>query len=307
MTPLFNRKAIYVSLVLALALVVGVLFGAKYFLSTVAKQPVSVAEIPAPQADSPECAALVEALPDRLMGHSRSDIIEPVPAGTAAWATLSSEATTLRCGVELPLQFTALSQVHDVEGTNWVQIRDVAPGSTMSTWYTTNREPVVALTTWDEGEPTDLSEALETLPLEEHEPHPLPLSDLPPADNASQACQALEQALPEKIGDNYTPVDNAELASAPEYYRAWVAEDRDPVTIRCGVEPPAGYEPGAQLQQIDDVPWFQDNSAATGATSSAWYALGRDTDIAVSLPLNAAEEVLPVLTRAIEENTGEQD
>lgn len=117
MNTQFNRPAIYVSLGLSLALVLGVLFGTKYYFENVARQPVSVSAIDSPDASLPECAELVENLPERMMGQKRSELVEPAPEGVAAWADISSMATVLRCGVDMPLQYTDYSQTVDIDGS----------------------------------------------------------------------------------------------------------------------------------------------------------------------------------------------
>ncbi|WP_301200775.1 DUF3515 domain-containing protein, partial [Corynebacterium stationis] len=147
MNTQFNRPAIYVSLGLSLALVVGVLFGTKYYFENVARQPVSVSAIDSPDASLPECAELVENLPERMMGQKRSELVEPAPEGVAAWADISSMATVLRCGVDMPLQYTDYSQTVDIDGSQWLEVRDMTEGSTLTTWYNTDYTPAVAVTT----------------------------------------------------------------------------------------------------------------------------------------------------------------
>ena len=48
-------------------------------------QPVAIAAVPAPQADSPECRGLLDALPAALGDFQRATARDPVPAGTAAY------------------------------------------------------------------------------------------------------------------------------------------------------------------------------------------------------------------------------
>ena len=85
MTPLFNRTAIYVSLALALALIFGVIFGSKYVFENIERAPVAMSPVDSPEAASAECAALVDALPEKFMGHPRATVADPVPEGVAAW------------------------------------------------------------------------------------------------------------------------------------------------------------------------------------------------------------------------------
>ncbi|GJN42968.1 DUF3515 domain-containing protein [Corynebacterium ammoniagenes] len=301
MTTQFNRPAIYISLGLSIVLVIGVLFGTKYYFENVARQPVSVSAVDSPEASSPLCEELVANLPERFMGEKRSELVEPAPDGVAAWADISSMATVLRCGVDMPLQYTEYSQPVDIDGSNWLEVRDMTEGSSLTTWYNTDFSPAVAVTTHTDKQPEGLSDALEVLDATAQEPRPAPLSQLSSADNA-EVCASLDDALPDTLGEDYQRMDVSE-----EHTAAWSAAGREPVAIRCGVEPPAGYEAGEQLQQINDIPWFQDTTLGEGTTAGTWYALGRETDIAVSAPQDIANTALVELGDVIVANTKEQD
>ncbi|NMF31595.1 DUF3515 domain-containing protein [Corynebacterium ammoniagenes] len=301
MTTQFNRPAIYISLGLSIVLVIGVLFGTKYYFENVARQPVSVSAVDSPEASSPLCEELVANLPERFMGEKRSELVEPAPDGVAAWADISSMATVLRCGVDMPLQYTEYSQPVDIDGSNWLEVRDMTEGSSLTTWYNTDFSPAVAVTTHTDKQPEGLSDALEVLDATAQKPRPAPLSQLSSADNA-EVCTSLNDALPDTLGDDYQRMDVLE-----EHTAAWTAAGREPVVIRCGVEPPAGYEAGEQLQQVNDIPWFQDTTLGEGTTASTWYALGRETDIAVSAPQDIANTALVELGDVIVANTKEQD
>lgn len=286
-------------------MVVGVLLGAKLVFSRAADQPVGMTELPAPMADSAECAAVVDALPEDVVGHDRAQIAEPAPAGVAAWASSSTERITFRCGIDLPMQYNEYSQVQDIDGVEWLQVSDVTPGSTLSSWYTVNRSPVVAVTA-DEaslGSAADpvaeLAGAVSTLPVVASQPNPAPLSQLAAGDVGD--CGPLMAALPESVADGYSRIDVPETTTA-----AWAAIGREPVVIRCGVAPPANYEAGARLTQVDDIPWFEDTTLANGTTSSTWFALGRSTDIAVSAPQEVGNAAVVTLGRLIAEHTPEQ-
>ncbi|MCS5479895.1 DUF3515 domain-containing protein [Corynebacterium sp. YIM 101645] len=280
-----GKTAVYLSLVLAVALVIGVVLGAKVVFDRAAKQPVVMSELPAPLADSRECADFIAGLPEELVGHDRAEIVEPVPAGAAAWTSSSVERVTLRCGVDLPFQYTDYAPTETIEGVEWLRITDATPGSTLSSWYTVDREQVVAVTADEEslgraGNPVaDLAENVSALPAAEHEPYPAPLSQLAAAENTGDRCVALMAALPETIAEDYGRIDVAEPRTA-----AWTAPGLEPVVLRCGVAPPENYRPGLQLNQVNDIVWFEDTTLANGTTSSTWFALGRDIDIAVSVP-----------------------
>lgn len=304
-----NKTLIYISLGLALALVVGVLVGSKLVMQKLNNQPVSLSELPSPMADSPECAKLVESLPGELAGHRRAELLDPAPAGAAVWQSASDERVTLRCGVEAPLQYTELTPTIETGGARWIEITDPAAGADLSTWFTVDRSPVVAVTAdhkavQEGGSPVDKLD-LSALPEDALEPAPAPLSALEPADGATSVCEPLLSALPDELIPGYSRLDLNHVVSLDDASAAaWGGDNVEPIVIRCGLAAPASYEPGAQLTQINDTPWFQEENSDGPAT--LLYALGRSTDIAVSLPLGVGEEALTKLTNLIEENVPAQ-
>lgn len=281
-----------------MALVVGALVGARVVAQKAGDQPVAMSPTPAPLADSAECALLVSSLPGKLLGHDQARIAEPVPPGTAAWQTTSTDRVTLRCGVDLPFQYTDIAQTTEVDGVEWLQVNDMTPQSSLTTWYAIDRQPVVAVTT-ESGNPVDeLSSTVKTLPRHLHETYPTPLAELESAANST--CIDLIPALPETLAGQWRKI------SAAQDTAVWVSEGNEPVVLRCAVAPPPNYAAGKRLTQIDDIPWFEDTQLVNGSTASSWYALGRAIDIAVSVPQSAAAEVLPALGNVIAETTEPQ-
>ncbi len=300
-----GRTAIYLSLVLAVALVLGVVVGAKLVFDRAAKQPVAMSDLPAPLADSPECADFIAGLPDELIGHDRAEIAEPAPDGVAAWASSSVERVTLRCGVDLPLQYTAYAEPQEIEGVQWLRVTDVTPESTLATWYSVDRTPVVAVTADEpslggaDNPVAELGESVSTLAVADHEPNPAPLSQLPAGDTS--VCDDLMANLPDTVAGDHQRIEVSEPFTA-----AWTAPGREPIVLRCGVAPPENYEPGLQLTQVDEIPWFEDTTLANGTTSSTWFALGRDIDTAVSVPQATGNAAVVQLGRVIAAETAEQ-
>ncbi|MGV0422763.1 DUF3515 domain-containing protein [Corynebacterium sanguinis] len=297
-TPI-PKPFIAISLVLAVALIVGVLVGAKFYFNRVALTPVSMPELPSPLAGSPECASLLDALPNTLMGHRRAEIAEPAPAGAAAWQSSSTERVTLRCGVDIPLQYTEYTPTFEAGGVQWMRIDDPIAGSNLTTWYTTDRSPVVAVTA--NGGTGDAARALAdvnvaALPEATHTPAPAPLSQLAdgPATEAG-TCDALLSALPQSPAEGYTRLDVEQERTV-----AWQAEGKEPILLRCNVAPPENYEPGLQLYQINGVTWFEDTELADNPSASTWFALGRDAVIAVHLPQGEGNAAVTALSEAIE-------
>lgn len=308
-----NKTPIVIALVLSLLLTAGVLVGARVLLGPAGQQQVAMSTLPAPEAESTECAALIESLPGSAFGHTRAQIIEPVPAGVAAWASSELERVTLRCGVDMPFQYTELAETVEVDGVTWLPVADVTAGSSLQTWYSVDRFPVVAITADDMS--TDnadtpvapFTDAVGALEQRDGEPFPAPLSQLAAG---SGNCSALIDALPPTLevgsGEDaitYELIDDPAMAAAGygDDAVAWKSAGLEPIVVRCGVEPSENYEAGAVLQQINDIPWFEDTILATGTTSATWYALGRETDIAVSLPQYAGGALVQI-SEAIEEH-----
>lgn len=308
-----NKTPIVIALVLSLLLTAGVLVGARVLLGPAGQQQVAMSTLPAPEAESTECAALIESLPGSAFGHTRAQIMEPVPAGVAAWASSELERVTLRCGVDMPFQYTELAETVEVDGVTWLPVADVTAGSSLQTWYSVDRFPVVAITADDMS--TDnadtpvapFTDAVGALEQRDGEPFPAPLSQLAAG---SGNCSALIDALPPTLevgsGEDaitYELIDDPAMAAAGygDDAVAWKSAGLEPIVVRCGVEPSENYEAGAVLQQINDIPWFEDTILATGTTSATWYALGRETDIAVSLPQYAGGALVQI-SEAIEEH-----
>lgn len=305
-TPV-NKTFVALSLALAAALIVGVLAGAKVYFNRVALQPVSMSELPSPQADSAECAALIDALPDTLLGHRRAELAEPAPAGAAAWqsyTTRGPERLTLRCGVEMPLQYTEYSPTFESGGARWVRVDDPVAGSAMTTWYTTDRSPVVAVTTESgaaAGDPTGEIGA-GALPAAEHSPAPAPLSRLAAGPAAAdQVCDDVMARLPESVAPGYERFEVAQPRTA-----AWRAEGLEPIVVRCNVDFPDNYAAGEQLYQINGVTWFEDTDQAETPGAATWFALGREAIVAAHLPQGQGNEAATALSEAIEASVPER-
>lgn len=356
-----GRAPIYTSLGLSLGLVAVVLAGARIIGG--GAPTVTLSDLPAEHADSAECQQLIDSLPDEVADLPRAEIAEPAPAGVAAWAAGSSGAggnyrdqVSLRCGVDTPFQYSEYSHTQVVEAdgasssdnasdsssdgntaTEWLEVQDQTPGSTLTTWYSTNRFPTVAVTVdrasngtagndgaGDDGADdgaggnakaqdsaaattreahkaiAQLTGATEALELRKHQPHPAPLSELAsgtPEDLA--ACQSLISAAQ----DGFTPAEGYELYNGTAKDTvAWTHPGYEPIVLRCGIADP-DVPLGERLQQINEVPWFEDTVLADGTTASTWYPLGREVAVAVSTPQAAAQESLSRITELLKQHT----
>lgn len=118
-------------------------------------QPVAIASLPAPQADSETCRALLGALPDRLGDFQRAAAVAPAPAGTAAWrAGAGGDPVILRCGLDRPPEFVVGSAIQMVNSVQWFEIAD--PDAQRSTWVSVDRPVYIALTLPNQSGPTPI-------------------------------------------------------------------------------------------------------------------------------------------------------
>lgn len=107
--------------------------------------PVAIAAVPAPQADSPECAAVLSALPDELGDFQRAATAEPTPTATAAWRrTSGGEPVILRCGLDRPAEFVVGTPIQMVDQVQWFRLEDA--DAQRSTWLCVDRPVYLALT-----------------------------------------------------------------------------------------------------------------------------------------------------------------
>lgn len=137
-------RAVMIGALLLAVAAVGVVLGIAATRQT-PETPVAIAAVPAPQADSANCRAVVAALPDRLGDFRRAPTAEPTPAGTAAWrAGPGGEPVILRCGLDRPGEFVVGSPIQVVNAVQWFQITD--PDTHRSTWVSVDRPVYVALT-----------------------------------------------------------------------------------------------------------------------------------------------------------------
>lgn len=152
-------------LITALALAVAVIGG---FLVIAAvrhpNQPVAVATVPALQAATPSCRALLAALPQRLGDYQRAPLAQPAPEGAAAWrAGHGSEPMVMRCGLDRPADFVVGSPVQVVDRVQWFEVAAQSVDDSRSTWYTVDRAVYVALTLPAGSGPTPIQQLSEVI------------------------------------------------------------------------------------------------------------------------------------------------
>ncbi|WP_324264357.1 DUF3515 domain-containing protein [Saccharopolyspora mangrovi] len=107
--------------------------------------PLAAPPIPAPKAQSAECASVMSALPAELtIGGApvpRRPLAEPAPAATVAWGDAEHDPVTVRCGIDAPAELTPTSQLMDVSGVSWLEINQGGDSS----WLAVDRPVYVAL------------------------------------------------------------------------------------------------------------------------------------------------------------------
>jgi hypothetical protein len=113
--------------------------------------------VPAPQASSQACDALLAAVPDTLGDYRRVTIADPAPPGAAAWRTgPGTEPVTLRCGVDSPGDFVVGTPIQMVDDVSWFRVGDEATG--LTTWFAIDRPVIVALTLPNGSGPTPIQD-----------------------------------------------------------------------------------------------------------------------------------------------------
>lgn len=137
------RAVLIAALVLAVGTVIGVLVIAALRTPDPADEAVAVVSIAAPDALSPDCRALAEALPEQLGDYRRAPLVEPAPAGAAAWRPeAGGEPVILRCGIARPAEFVVGTPLQGVDAVQWFEVAD----ADRSTWFAVDRPVYVALT-----------------------------------------------------------------------------------------------------------------------------------------------------------------
>ena len=126
------RALLIAAVVVAVSVLITVLGIAAAHQRSPEHPPVAISSVPAPQANSPECGALLDGLPEQLGDFLRAPTVDPTPAGTAAWQGESgTEPVILRCGLERPTDFVVGSPVQMVDEVQWFRVSDAgaAPGA----------------------------------------------------------------------------------------------------------------------------------------------------------------------------------
>lgn len=341
------RYLIILSTVLAVVLIIAVITAAKITVDRKVYAPVALGPVDAPEASSQVCSDFVAGLPEKMDRFRAVEVRDPRPDGTAAYRDSSGSELSVRCGVNVPDQYSELSPVVSEGDTRWTAVSDATPGSDLRTWYAVGGSPAVAVTaSADVGDALGaVGSALSSVydANSPAKPAPYPLSDAAVAGGSgsreaggptsggateSPACHKFLGSLPEALGDwrlvhrsaggsekgadqdkqgtalvnpDLLPdgLDRSVVDKAPSGSATYLAEEQEPVVIRCGLAMPKSYAPGAQLTQVNKVPWFSDPSLSRGSTMGHWFALGHEQVIGLAMPQSAGNEVISSVSSAI--------
>jgi hypothetical protein len=154
------RSLLIAAVAVAVAAVVAVLAIAALRQPPSQQQPVPIATVPAPEATSPQCTALMAALPEQLGDYRRAPAVDPAPPGAAAWRAESvPDPVILRCGLDRPAEFVVGSPLQEVEPVQWFELSDAG----RSTWFAVDRPVYIALTLPSGSGPTPIQEVSEAI------------------------------------------------------------------------------------------------------------------------------------------------
>jgi hypothetical protein len=154
------RALLIAAVAVAVAAIVAVLAIAVMRQAPAQEDPVPIATVQAPKADSPECTALMGALPEQLGDYRRAPAADPAPPGAAAWRAESvTEPVILRCGLDRPLDFVVGAPTQVVEPVQWFELTD----ADRSTWFAVDRPVYIALTLPSGSGPTPIQEISQTI------------------------------------------------------------------------------------------------------------------------------------------------
>lgn len=108
--------------------------------------PLALPPVPAPDAASRECDAVLSALPRELEIDGdpvgRRELVQPAPEAVVAWGDAHHDPVTLRCGITAPAELKPTSRLVVISGVSWLPISR----ADKTTWLAVDRPVHVALT-----------------------------------------------------------------------------------------------------------------------------------------------------------------
>ncbi len=153
------------AIALPVALLVGVIVAAIAISGKSTRTPEALSAVEAPAADSPNCASLLDALPQSLGDFDAAELAAPAPVGARAWAPQNdtSDAVVLRCGLSRPDAFDVAAPLQVINGVQWFEVSGADAGIAASTWFAVDRPVYIALTVPTGSGPTPLQDASDAI------------------------------------------------------------------------------------------------------------------------------------------------
>jgi Protein of unknown function (DUF3515) len=125
---------------------------------------------------------------------------------------------------------------------------------------------------------------------------PVAVVSVPAPDAEGDACRALLDALPERLGDyERATVAQPTPAGAAAWQRDEGPDGNDTVILRCGLEQPFDFVAGSPIQMVDEVAWFRIGD--TGRTT--WTTVDRPVYVALTLPDGSGPAPIQLLSEAV--------
>jgi Protein of unknown function (DUF3515) len=113
------------------------------------------------------------------------------------------------------------------------------------------------------------------------EPATVAIVSIPAPQAEGDACRALLEELPERLGDYArAAVAQPAPAGAAAWRRAQSSDGIDTVILRCGLERPSDFVAGTPVQMVDEVAWLR--IGESGLTT--WTTVDRPVYVALTLP-----------------------
>ncbi|MFG1795578.1 DUF3515 domain-containing protein [Nocardia sp. NPDC049149] len=130
------------------------------------------------------------------------------------------------------------------------------------------------------------------------EREPLVLGPVAAPAATGTACTTLLPQLPVTLGEFSK---STLVEPSPPATWAWQREDGgDPIVLRCGLDRPLEFNRASALQIVNGVQWFEARDQA--AKASTWFAVDRETYIALTVPDGSGPTPLQGISDAITAN-----
>jgi hypothetical protein len=124
---------------------------------------------------------------------------------------------------------------------------------------------------------------------------PVAIVSVPAPQADGDACRALLDALPDRLGDYERATVAKPAPAGAAAWRATEANGDDTVILRCGLEQPLDFVAGSPVQMVDEVAWFR--VADSGRTT--WTTVDRPVYVALTLADGSGPTPIQLVSRAV--------